>query len=60
MKKFRVTQGNMERQLLGVTFKDCKINTWIRQRTKVEDVVAKTVSFKWELKEEDEWSRKVI
>lgn len=42
------TQRAMERQMLHVTLKDKKRNTWIRQRTKVTDVRDRSARLKWQ------------
>ncbi|CAG9836189.1 unnamed protein product [Diabrotica balteata] len=48
MNILRVTQHAMERAMLGISVKDKKTNTWIRQKTKVTDVVQKSIKLKWE------------
>lgn len=45
MNRLRITQREMERAMLGVSLRDHKTNTWIRQKTRVTDVIQKTL--KW-------------
>lgn len=45
--KLRTTQRAMERVMIGVTLRDRKRNEWIRQRTKVVDIVERVTSLKW-------------
>ncbi|CAG9835107.1 unnamed protein product [Diabrotica balteata] len=48
MNILRVTQHAMERAMLGISLEDKKTNTWIRQKTKLTDVVQKSLKLKWE------------
>ena len=45
--KLRGTQRAMERCMLGITFRDKVTNQWIRQQTKVVDVMEEIASLKW-------------
>ena len=45
--KLRVTQRAMERSMLGISLRDKKTNQWIRQQTKVVDVMERIASLKW-------------
>ena len=45
--KLRVTQRAMERSMLGITLRDKMTNQWIRQQTKVVDVMEEIASLKW-------------
>lgn len=47
LQKLAVTQRAMERAMLGISLSDKKKNTWIRQKTKVIDVLEKIASLKW-------------
>lgn len=47
IEKLSRTQRAMERIMLGVKLKDKKRNSWIRMRTKVEDVTARAARLKW-------------
>ncbi len=37
--KLRSAQRGMERKMLGITWRDRKRATWIREQTKVEDIL---------------------
>jgi len=45
--KLRVAQRAMERAMLGVSLRDRMTNEWIRQQTKVTDVMERIASLKW-------------
>ncbi|KAG1714568.1 N-acetylgalactosamine kinase [Nymphon striatum] len=38
-RKLAATQHNMERSMLNITYKDRKTNRWIREQTKVKDIM---------------------
>jgi len=46
-KKLRVAQRAMERAMLGISLRDKMTNEWIRQQTKVTDVMVRIASLKW-------------
>ena len=41
------TQSNMERSMLNITYKDRKTNIWVRERTKVIDIISNVRKMKW-------------
>ena len=43
----RVAQRAMERAMLGITLRDRKRSTWIREKTKVRDIVQVVKQQKW-------------
>src|ERR1700761_9124096 len=45
--KLRVAQRAMEHSMLGITLRDKKSNEWIRQQTRVVDVMTRIASLKW-------------
>src|ERR1700748_2399940 len=45
--KLRVAQRAMERSMLGISLRDKMTNQWIRQQTKVVDVMERIASLKW-------------
>jgi hypothetical protein len=45
--KLRVAQRAMERSMLGISLRDKKTNQWIRQQTKIVDVMERIASLKW-------------
>ena len=45
--KLRTAQRGMERIMLGITWKDKKRASWIRQQTKVEDILCAIKKRKW-------------
>ena len=45
--KLRVAQRAMERSMLGITLRDKMTNQWIREQTKVVDVMERIASLKW-------------
>jgi hypothetical protein len=46
--KLATTQRSMERSMLGITKRDRKRNTWIRNKTKVTDIIQRVKSLKWQ------------
>ena len=46
-KRLAVAQRKMERKMLRITWKDHMTNEWIRNKTKVKDVVHKVKELKW-------------
>ena len=64
--KLQVAQRNMERSMLGITRRDRKRIDWIRQKTKVSDIVERIKSLKWSWaghvarRTDDRWTRKVL
>ena len=46
-RKLRTAQRKMERIMLGISLRDRKRVTWIRERTKVEDIVGNIKRKKW-------------
>ena len=46
-KKIAAAQYNMERNMLGITYKDRKTNKWIREQTKVQDIIRIIKLRKW-------------
>lgn len=46
--KLQVAQRSMERNMLGITRRDRKRITWIRQKTQVTDVIQRIRSLKWQ------------
>jgi hypothetical protein len=61
--KIQVTQRRMERIMLGITLKDKKRNTWIRQQTKITDALTYIKKSKWRWaghiarREDGRWSK---
>src|SRR6201985_2415720 len=45
--KLRVAQRAMERSMLGISLRDKMTNQWIRQQTKIVDVMERIASLKW-------------
>ena len=43
----RTTQTKMERSMLNITYRDRKINIWVREKTKVTDVIEQVRRRKW-------------
>jgi endonuclease/exonuclease/phosphatase family metal-dependent hydrolase len=64
--KLRVAQRAMERCMLGITLRDKKSNEWIRQQTKVVDVMQRIASLKWNWAghiartTDDRWTKQII
>ena len=48
LQKLQTTQRNMERCMLGITRKDRKHNTWIREKTGVTDIIKRVKMLKWQ------------
>ena len=46
--QLQVAQRSMEKAILNITRRDRKRNEWIREQTKVLDIMAKAKSLKWE------------
>ena len=46
-RKLATSQRKMERSMLGVTWEDRKTNEWIRDQTKVKDILEKANGQKW-------------
>lgn len=46
-RKIQATQRSMERKMLGITWKDKKRNTWIREQTSLEDILTTIKRRKW-------------
>ena len=46
-RKLAAAQHNMERSMLNFTYKDCKTNKWIREQTKVRDIMKVIKQRKW-------------
>jgi hypothetical protein len=65
-KKLKVAQRAMERSMLGVTLRDRMTNQWIRQQTKVVDVMERTASLKWSWaghiarRTDERWTKKIM
>ena len=45
--KFAAAQTKMERSMLNITYKDRKTNIWVRERTKVIDIINTVRKMKW-------------
>lgn len=46
-RKLAASQHNMERSILSITYKDRKTNKWIREQTKVQDILETVKRRKW-------------
>lgn len=46
-RKLRCAQRAMERIMLGVTLRDRKRATWIREQTRIEDIIVQIKKKKW-------------
>ncbi len=46
-RKLRSAQRGMERRMLGITWRDKKRASWIREQTKVEDILMTIKNKKW-------------
>ena len=46
-KKLGAAQRNMERSILGITYKDKKTNIWVRKQIKVKDIIKVVKMRKW-------------
>ena len=66
VRKLQTTQRSMERCMLGFTRRDRKRNTWIREQTKVTDVICRVKKLKWNWvghlarRNDDRWTTKVL
>ena len=64
-RKLAAAQHNMERSMLNITYKDRKTNKWIREQTKVKDImkVIKQRKWKWaghvSRRRDGRWSTKI-
>ena len=62
--KLQVAQRAMERKILGVTWQDRKSNSWLRERTKIRDIMFTVKNSKWRWaghvcrQEAERWTRK--
>ena len=62
--KLQVAQRSMERKILGVTWQDRKSNAWIRERTKIRDIILTAKNSKWRWaghvcrQETERWTRR--
>lgn len=64
LNKLKIHQRSIERKMIGITLKDHKTNEWIRNRTKVEDIVRRIGSLKWNwaghvARNKNNWSGKI-
>jgi len=58
----KVHQSAMEKRILGISLKDHKTNTWIREKTKVLVIMKRISSLKWQwaghvARHTENWSR---
>ena len=66
IRKLQTTQRSMERCMLGFTRRNRKRNTWIREQTKVTDVICRVKKLKWNWvghlarRNDDRWTTKVL
>lgn len=66
IQKLQVAQRGMERRMLNISLRDRKKCSWIREQTKVCDVIRKIKSLKWKWaghvarREDDRWTKRVI
>jgi len=51
--KLAAAHTKMERSMLNITYWDKKINTWVREKAKVTDVIEQVIRRKWT------WGRKM-
>ena len=64
--KLRVAQRAMGRSMLGITLRDKHTNEWIRQQTKVVDVMTRIASLKWDWAghiarmDDDRWTKVIL
>ena len=64
--KLRVAQRAMERAMLGITLRDKKRTTWIREQTKVRDIIEIIKEQKWRWaghiarREDDRWTKRLV
>jgi hypothetical protein len=65
-KKLKVAQRAMERSMLGISLRDKMTNQWIRQQTKVVDVMERIASLKWSWaghiarRTDERWTKKIM
>ena len=45
--KIAAAQTKMERSILNIAYKDRKINVWVREKTKVIDIISNVRQMKW-------------
>ena len=45
--KLAAAQTKMERSMLNITYKDRKTNIWVREKTKVIDIISNVRKMKW-------------
>ena len=45
--KLAAAQTKMERSMLNLTYKDRKTNIWVRERTKIIDIINTVIKMKW-------------
>ena len=63
--KLAAAQTKMERSMLNITYKDRKTNIWVRERTKVIDIINTVRKMKWSwaghinLLKDDRWTSRV-
>ncbi len=46
-RKLRRAQRGMERRMLGITWRDKRLTSWVREQTKVEDILMTVKNKKW-------------
>ena len=63
--KLEATQTKMERSMLNITYKDRKTNIWVRERTKLIDIIYTVRKMKWSWAghinrlKDDQWTSRV-
>lgn len=66
IQKLRVAQRGMERCMLGITRRDRKRNEWVREQTKVRDVIDVVMRLKWKWaghiarRTDGRWTRSIL
>lgn len=65
LQKLQVAQRAVERKLVGVTLRDRKRNQWLRQQSKVTDVIKHVAKLKWQwaghiARKQGSWCKAVI
>ena len=45
--KLAAARTKMERSMLNITYKDRKTNIWVREMTKVIDIISNVIKIKW-------------
>ena len=64
-RKLRSAQRGMERLMLGVTIMDKKNCKWIREQTKVDDIIKTVKTLKWQWaghicrRDDERWTKRV-